>query len=165
MYCAYISGIVMILKAVLGLKKWGNMAGQQGQPGEFKGPLIHFSIGALLIWFPSTIDISMTSLFGDTTSFASGYNAYGRGSKLLGYLSSNASIATQWAQLADVLINILQFVGLLSFLKGWFILASLANQGGQQHNSVAKGLTHIIGGIFAINFINFITLINTSLLS
>jgi intracellular multiplication protein IcmC len=153
--CSYVGGVWMIIHALTMMKKFGNMS-MQAQPGELGGPLVQLVVGAVLIYLPSSTDIITSSLFGSSNSiFDSGggvnYSNVGYGSEILGYLPTD-SFAQQWAAMANTLVLYIQFVGLLSFVKGWFILSKSAGHGAQQ-GSVAKGVTHILGGIVAINFI------------
>lgn len=48
------------------------------------------------------------------------------------------------------ILGFVQFIGLLSFIKGWFVMNSI---GKRQDATLGKGLTHIIGGIFAMNVV------------
>lgn len=163
---SYIGGVWMIIHALTMMKKFGNMS-MQAQPGELGGPLIQLCVGAVLIYLPTSTDTFMTSLFGASDSiFGSGsggvnYSNAGSGAELLGYLPTD-SFAQQWASMANTLVLYIQFVGFLSFVKGWFILSKSGGQGGQQ-GSVAKGVTHILGGLVAINFIAAVNIISNTI--
>jgi hypothetical protein len=163
---SYIGGVWMIIHALTMMKKFGNMS-MQAQPGELGGPLIQLCVGAVLIYLPTSTDTFMTSLFGASDSiFGSGsggvnYSNVGSGSELLGYLPTD-SFAQQWASMANTLVLYIQFVGFLSFVKGWFILSKSGGQGAQQ-GSVAKGVTHILGGLVAINFIAAVNIISNTI--
>lgn len=152
---SYIGGVYMIIHALTMMKKFGNMS-MQAQPGELGGPLIQLVVGAVLIYLPTSTDALTNSLFGTSNSiFGSGgavnYSNAGNGAEILGYLPSD-SFAQQWAAMANTLVLYIQFIGLISFVKGWFILSKSAGHGAQQ-GSVGKGVTHILGGILAINFV------------
>ena len=153
---SFVAGVYMIIHALTMMKKFGNMS-MQAQPGELGGPLVQLVVGAVLIYLPSSTDTLANSLFGTSNSiFGSdsssvNYSNAGYGSELLGYVASN-SFAEQWASMANTLVLYIQFVGFLSFVKGWFILSKSGGHGTQQ-GTVAKGITHILGGIVAINFV------------
>lgn len=162
---SFAGGVYMIIHALTMLKKFGNMS-MQAQPGELSGPLMQLVVGAALIYLPSSTDALTASLFGSSNSlFGSGgsinYSNLGYGSEILGYLPSD-SFAQQWASMANTLVLYIQFVGLLSFVKGWFILSKSAGHGAQQ-DSFAKGITHILGGILAINFIAAVDVIKNTI--
>lgn len=160
---SFIAGIFMIMQALMAMKKFGNMSTQQMQPGEIGGPFMKFVVGAILIYLPTSTDILMNSIFGSYNSiFGSGtvnYQANGQGSALLTYMQgSGGGIGGQWAAMANTLVLYIQFLGLLSFIKGWFIISKSAGHGAQPGN-FGKGVTHIIGGIIAINFISVVNII------
>lgn len=152
---SFVGGVWMIIHALTMMKKFGNMS-MQAQPGELGGPLVQLVVGAVLIYLPSSTDTLTNSLFGSSNSIFAGssnanYSNAGYGSTLLGYVGSD-SFEQQWASMANTLVLYIQFVGFLSFVKGWFILSKSAGHGAQQ-GSVAKGITHILGGVVAINFV------------
>jgi intracellular multiplication protein IcmC len=162
---SYAAGIYMIIHALTLMKKFGNMS-MQAQPGELGGPLMQLVVGAVLIYLPTSTDALTNSLFGSSNSiFGSGssinYSNAGYGSEILGYLPTD-SFAQQWASMANTLVLYIQFVGLLSFVKGWFILSKSAGHGAQP-GTVSKGITHIIGGIIAINFISAVNIISNTI--
>jgi len=164
---SFTAGVFFIFQALVALKHFGGQIGATGQaqPGEFGGPLMKLLIGAILIYLPSSTDALTNSLFNTGSSlFGSGsinYQNLGSGSALLGY-GGASSFGQQWAALANTLVLYIQFIGLLSMLKGWFILANSAGHNAQQGN-VAKGFTHVIGGVIAMNFITAVNIIHNTI--
>jgi intracellular multiplication protein IcmC len=122
-------------------------------------------VGAVLIWLPTTSDVMTETFFGSSSTLFSGnsfdYSALGSGSQLLAY-STGSSLQAQWSAIADTLVLYIQFIGLIAFIRGWIII-SKATQTGAQPGSMSKGITHIIGGILAINFVQFIGLLQATL--
>lgn len=168
LYISYVAGVVMIINGLMMMKKLGNFATQQTQPGEVSGPLMKILIGAALIYLPSSTDIISHSLFQDSnTLFNNGtqanYNNLGSGSSLLGYTGGD-SLSQQWTAIANTLVLYIQFLGLLSFIKGWFIISSSAGHSSQP-GTTSKGVTHIIGGIVAMNFVGAINVIYNTVFS
>lgn len=157
---SFAGGIYMIFHALTMFKKFGNMS-MQAQPGELAGPMMQLLVGAVLIYLPTSSDILMSSLFGTSNSlFGDGsinYQNLGSGSSLLGY-ATGGNFSQQWAALANTLVLYIQFLGLLSFVKGWFILSKSVGQGSQP-DMKAKGITHVIGGIIAMNFVGAVNII------
>jgi hypothetical protein len=157
---SFAAGVYMIFHALTLFKKFGNMS-MQAQPGELSGPLMQIFVGTVLIYLPTSSDVLMNSIFGTTQSLfgfnSINYQNLGVGSSLLGY-ASGGGFAQQWAALANTLVFYIQFLGLLSFVKGWFILSKSVGQGAQP-DMKAKGITHIIGGIIAMNFVGAINVI------
>ena len=163
---SFCAGIFFIFQALTALKNFGHigMTGQ-AQPGEFAAPLTKLFIGAILIYLPSSTDAMTNSIFSTGASlFGTGsinYQNLGSGSTLLGY-GGVSGFGQQWAALANTLVLYIQFVGLLSMIKGWFILANSAGHSAQQ-GSVSRGFTHVIGGIIAMNFITAVNVINNTI--
>lgn len=164
---SFVVGIFLIFKALVMFKKFGTVAYGQAQPGEVGGPVLYIIVGAILIYLPTSTDILMNSLFGTTQSIFGGgridYQQLGTGQTLLGYTGSS-SLERQWADLANTLVLFIQLLGFLSFLKGWLIISKSATPGGAQQGGFAKGLTHIIGGIVAINFVGAMRVIKNTIL-
>ncbi len=165
---SFASGVYMIFNALTQMKKFGNMS-MQAQPGELGGPLMKLIVGTVLIYLPTATDAMTNSFFGDgggASLFGWGgstnYQNLGSGATLLNYGGGSDSFGQQWASLANTLVMYIQFLGLLSMLKGWFILSKSAGQGAQP-GSVGKGVTHIIGGIVAMNFVGVIGILNNTI--
>lgn len=132
---AYILGMVFILRGVYALKIYGEMRTMSSAQTNIKIPLMYFLVGAVLMFLPTTKDILLSSTFG-----------YGQ-ELPLNYGNSSPIWS---AQSTAIILSIVQFVGLVAFIRGWVMLANTVQHGGQQ-NTFGKALTHIIGGIFAIN--------------
>lgn len=167
---SYIAGVTFIFKGIVLFKKFGTTGMSQAQPGEFSGPLMKIIIGAILIYLPTSTDILMNSLFSTgsnifSTGSVAGLSDYtslsGAGSSLLGY-GTGDSLSATWQSLADTLVLYIQFLGLISFLKGWFIMSHSTGQGAQPGN-FSKGMTHVIGGIIALNFVGVVNIINSTI--
>lgn len=164
---SYMAGVYMIIHGLSMMKKLGNIStAYQAQPGELGGPLVSIFVGAVLIYLPSSTDTFMESIFGTTASiFGFGsdinYANLGQGASLLGYVGGD-TFQQQWASLANTLVLYIQFIGLLSFIKGWFIISKAAAPG-QQPGVMAKGITHIVGGIVAMNFVGAVNIISNTI--
>ena len=165
---SYVCGVYMIFHGLSEMRKLTNFMMAQSQSESLSGPILHIVVGAVLIWLPTSTDTFMNTLFGDSNSIFGGgagltsinYQAMGAGATLLSYLPGD-SVSLQWASIANTLVLYIQFLGLLSFIKGWFLVSKSAGAGGQQGN-FAKGLTHIIGGIIAINFVGVVNIISNT---
>jgi len=163
---SFVTGLFFIFKAISMMKKFGMMNTYGAQPGEFIGPITYLFVGVLLVWLPSTSSIMTATIFGSSAPdlFGQGsfdYTSLGTGSQLLAYIKGS-TLQAQWSAIADTLVLYIQFIGLIAFIRGWFIVAK-ATQPGHQPGSMGKGVTHIIGGILAINFVQFVHLFQATL--
>lgn len=153
-FISWIIGAFMIFKAVMMLRKFGQ---QQTSMHENTGPLVYLIVGAILVYIPSSTDVMLNSFFNTTNSIFDwgnniNYQQMGQGSDLLGYVSGQ-SLSAQWGDLANTLVLYVQFVGYLSFIKGWIMLSKMGSSQGSQQGAFTKGLIHIIGGVVAINVV------------
>jgi intracellular multiplication protein IcmC len=131
---SYVFGMAFIMRGVYALKVYGEGRSMMSSQASMKVPLIYLIAGSALMFLPTMKSVLLASTFGVTEQTP------------LSYYSSNPIWNEQAVQ---VLLQIVQLVGLISFVRGWFFLAHGAQQGGQ--STFGKAMTHIIGGIFAIN--------------
>ena len=159
---SYVAGIIMVMKGISGLRAFGSHA----KPGEMTGPLVYILVGTVLLYLPSTTDIVTKTIFGGGAGSVVGagqinLSALGSASTvLLSY--APVAIEGQWASLVDTVILYVQFIGFLAFIRGWIII-SHAGQQGSQPGTVAKGATHIIGGIIAVNFLPMVQIVHATI--
>ena len=67
-----------------------------------------------------------------------------------------------FSQLRGNAFVILQFIGLVAFIRGLVILTQLGGHGGQP-GTFARAMTHIIGGILCINMYDTVNMILVTL--
>ena len=58
--------------------------------------------------------------------------------------------------------NITQFVGYVAFIRGWILLLRIGEQGSQP-GAFAKAVTHIVGGLVAINIFGTVAVIQNTI--
>lgn len=80
-----------------------------------------------------------------TNTLAVGEN--GPGKLLINAGNIKGSAVTAQGLLA--IVTFIRLLGYIAFVRGWIIINDYAQ--GKQQASLAKGLTHLIGGVFAIN--------------
>lgn len=165
---SYAAGIGMIFRGLGLLKAFGMPLTQASRPGELAGPLVYIFVGAVLVYLPTTTDVLTHTIFGTNAGSVVdagrlNLSALGKASdKVLGY--APVAIEGQWANLVDTIILYVQFIGFLAFIRGWFIIAH-AGQPGVQPGSISKGITHIIGGIVAVNFLPMFEILHNTIFS
>jgi intracellular multiplication protein IcmC len=149
---AYIIGIWFAIKALLVLKAHTESRSQAaGGPTE---PIMYLFVAAMLIYFPSAFQMLMNTTFGY--------------SNVLAYAPNNTqmplinAVFGQDSPMGQALTIIIQIVGLISYIRGWLLLAK-AGGSGQQPGNVGKGITHIFAGILALNIIGTLQVISNTL--
>ena len=134
---AYLLGIMLIFRAMYHLKIYGELRTMMAAQGTgLKTPIMFIVAGASLIYLPTSFDILSTTIFNTS------------GATPLSYTDTGT---TGYAQAMTALLGFIQIVGLISFVRGWTIIAKSSSQG--QHASAGKGWTHIIAGVLAINIV------------
>jgi len=130
---AYVFGFFFILRAVYLLKVYGDMRTMMSQQANIKGAMLLMFIGVMLIYSPTAYHTMLLTVFNTTETSPLEYEA----------------VTSAWNQQAVFAVyGFVQLIGLISFIRGWVML-SQQGQGGQ--SQFGKAMTHIIGGLFAIN--------------
>ena len=145
---AYLVGIIFAIKALMALKQHGE-AKTMSQASSMKEPLFHLLVAGMLIYFPTGLDIMMNTTFG-----TSNIMAYGESTTLQSWFSDSS--------LGEALVTIVQTIGVFAFVKG-FILLARSSSHGQQAGGTGKALTHIFGGILAVNIVGTIEMVYNTL--
>lgn len=142
---AYIIGTYFVILGVIEMKHFGESRGMMSQEHGLKKPLLYFFVGAALIYLPSSIKTGTDTLWGGANSLA--------------YVPE---VGNAFSELRGNAFVILQFIGLVAFIRGLVIMTQLGGHGGQP-GTFARGMTHIIGGILCINMYDTVNMILVSL--
>jgi intracellular multiplication protein IcmC len=131
----YIIGFAFAVRGVYYLKNYGELRTMTATQTSLKIPIVFFIVSAVFLYIPTGYKVvSMTVL---------GY------SSPLAYSSATAGINPM---VLHAITGLISFIGLLSFVRGWLILVKHTEQPGGQA-TLGKALTHIIGGLLAINIL------------
>lgn len=151
---SYVTGLALVVRGVMMYRQLANQTMASAQRGEFAGPLVFIVVGAILVYFPSTLNTSLNTLFVGVDQ-----NSLSEASQMIGYQSLAG--VEHWQEIADVVVKYVKLVGLIAFVRGWIILSKMGHSGSQP-GSVGKGIIHIIGGVLLINIVDtFRMLANT----
>lgn len=130
---AYLFGVAFIFRGVYALKIYGEMRTQMSSHSSMRVPVTLLLVGTALLFLPTTKAIVLTTIFAYSDPMP------------LSYTPSNPLIDPQATQ---ALLQFVQLIGLISFVRGWILLSNTENRG---QSNFGKALTHIVGGIAAIN--------------
>ncbi len=133
---SYLMGLLFMVEAVYKLKVYGEQRSMMSAQTSLRGPITLIVVAAVLLWLPSSLHTFIMTAFGHQN--------------VLQWQSSPSNPLGQAGTYA--LIYLVQLIGLVSFIRGWVYLAQGA-QGGQGQHTTGKALTHIIGGLLAINVV------------
>jgi len=129
-YASYIIGLFLVINSIFKFSQLGS-----NQQLTAKTPITMFFVG-----------ISIFALTG-AVSMATATMAMGAGPGQILMPSAPAFGAATAAGLQGVFLFI-RLVGYIAFVRGWLLL----NQAGQgKEGTIGRGLTHIFGGVAAIN--------------
>jgi hypothetical protein len=149
-FFSFVAGIIFIMIGISRLVK-GAQEGARG-PGGI-GTMMSFAIGGALISYNEIMRAASTTLAGNeqTATYAE--------------MQYTTGMSTEEQQAAHAVISsILKFmiiVGLISFVRGLFIVRSVAE--GNQQASIMAAVTHIIGGALAVNLGPVLNAVQTTL--
>jgi len=132
---AYLSGWALVMFGIIKMKRLGSQ--QMMGHHIIMGPALAMILsGAALIYSPTMFQALNTSLFGSPD---------------ISPLAIGTTEIANWDVLVRDVEGFIQIVGLIAFIRGWFIMSKLGREGGSHQGGFGKGLTHIIGGVLAIN--------------
>lgn len=137
-FFAFCAGAILIM---IGISRFIKSA-QEGARGPLGlGTFMTFAIGGALISFNELVRAATTTLFSNPITLTNGTLAYTTG-----------MTAAEVQQAHTVISSIIKFmilVGLVSFVRGLFIIREVAE--GNHQASLMAGVTHIVGGALAVN--------------
>lgn len=137
----YIFGFILCIRGIYYLKVYGELRTMMATQSSLKVPVTYFIVAAVFIYIPSAYKLFLYTTFRTTSPLA--------------YTQINSSINPQ---VLNAIVGLVQLIGLFAFIRGWLILVAIAQQSGGQH-SFGKALTHIVGGIMAMNILGLTDLI------
>ncbi len=136
---SYLSGVLFIAMGVLKLRAYGQQTVMMSTHADARGPLIYIIVGTILVWFPHMVETGIYTLWGYGLDEANS----------LHYVETIGN--AEFQRVIEPVIAIVRVVGYIAFLRGWFMIAKMGQQGGSQPGTMSKAILHIIGGILAIH--------------
>ncbi|WLS01371.1 hypothetical protein [Shinella sumterensis] len=151
----FLLGIIMAINSIRGFARASetNAAGQGSLAGaSVWQPTVTLIIAVLLVSLSSAISAFLVSLFQqEETVAASEIFAYAP--EMLQPLDHEQSRTVVIA-----LLRIVQFIGLIGFIRGLFLMNKSAYRG-PYSGLFGQGFTHVIGGVLAMNIVQFLGMI------
>ena len=131
----FLSGLFFAFRALLLFKEYAGLAASGSANAKIKKPLVTLMVAVVFLYWPSIFHASMQTLFGTEHITPFAYSGI-RSKKYRLFLKSLGAIV--------------QFVGYISFLRGWLIFSTIGQQGAKQ-GELSRGIIHIIAGLLAVN--------------
>lgn len=140
-----IFGAIMIFYNMVKLAKFGSDA----QTNRLTPILFSLVIGAILMAFGHSMDVSLNTLFGGIGGY-DGLTRY----QTIAYAPGGAFSMERFDRAMNSVFIFLYIIGALSFTRGFFILKNAME--GQGQATKGQAFTHIISGTLLINMPGFI---------
>lgn len=138
---AFILGAAMIFYNMVKLAKFGS----DPKANTLTPILFSLAIGAMLMAIGQTMNVSLTTLFGNSELVK--YNS-------IAYEPGGSFDMTRFNRAMTAVFIFLQIIGALSFVRGFFILKNALEGSGQA--TKGQAYTHMIGGTLLWNMPAFI---------
>jgi len=143
---AFLSGLFMVVSGLIKASKSG------ADPKNYSPHIIltHIGFGAILLTIGNMLPVVVASLFGTEDVAKESALSWTKLENLVGPDSD----LTQFETAVTSALFFVQIIGVIAFVRGWLILKKVVE--GSGNASLTQGLTHIIGGVFAINIFEFL---------
>jgi intracellular multiplication protein IcmC len=146
--CAYVIGIAFAFKALYSLKVYGEQRTMMSSNASMKEPLSYLFVAGIFIFLPTGVGVFLNTTFGTDSIMA--YSA----------LPSAFDLTQENGGYA--LLQLLQLIGIIAFIRGWVLIARAGAQG-QQPGGVGKGLMHVFGGVLLMNIVYTLNIVYNTL--
>lgn len=134
---AYTSGFILIGIAFSRMKKFGHITAFMHNNSGIVKPALLALIGIVLMYTPSMLSVFYETLWG-----------YSSVQSTTSWVASKAS--SDWRLALQSVIGLVQVFGLISFIRGWFLLTKITSEQ-PQPGMTSKGIVHVVAGVLAIN--------------
>jgi len=141
-------GIYLIVRGLLKASKYGTDA----KTTSATSIVTNLLIGTFLCVLGQNIDMIRASVTGDTGSLTQ-FEALSWTS-----LQNTGVDVSHFRTAIKAALTFFQLVGLISFVRGWNVIRNAVEGVGQA--TVAQGITHIVGGVLAINIYLFMEIMD-----
>lgn len=136
--CFYLIGGIFAVKTGWEIKSVQESRGQH----TYAMAIVTFLTAVIFLYLPTAIDAFSNSMFDGVE---------GRVNPLA--MGGDGTTATFSAGIRAI-VQFVELVGLIAFGRGWFIMRALS-QGRSGEGAMGRGITHMVGGILAVNITTF----------
>jgi intracellular multiplication protein IcmC len=132
---SYTAGVCLVTMGIIKLKAFGHNTVMMSTQANAVVPMVYVMIGTMMIYFITVMNVGSSTLLGTRVAPLMGYSIYNE--------------ASPFSSVISVVVKIVQLVGYIAFLRGWFILMKLGSN--NSPGTMGKGLVHLLGGVLAAN--------------
>ena len=134
---SYTVGVFLLIRGLVKAAKHGT------DPRAYSLPAIlsNLVVGAALVTVGTSLDMMLATVFGGHGVTAGNVASW--------KFVTTAGASTSFITAITAALTFFQIIGIIGFIRGFLIIKNAIEGGGQA--TVAQGITHIIGGVLAIN--------------
>ena len=151
---AFLCGLWIMISGLMKASKYGF----DPKTNSITAIATNILFGALLISIGDNLNMIMSSVFGNTTVSISA----GAGASMVTSWTAvqNLGASPSFANAVGAALTFIQLIGVIAFVRGWLVLKKVAE--GSGNASMAAGITHIVGGVLAINIFVFLQIMDNT---
>ncbi len=143
---ALLSGLYMVVRGLMKASKYG----LDPKSNSIHSFLTYIGFGALLITIGDNLDMMLTSVFGTPDVAPETVINWSKLSALVG----GGGVSQRFIDAVNAALVFVQLIGAIAFVRGWLIMKNVVE--GHSNVTLAQGMTHILGGVAAINIYQFL---------
>ena len=143
-------GLFMIVRGLVKASKYGF----DPKTNSINSIVSCLVFGALLMTVGDNLNYMLTSVFGSSTITT----ATGGSVLSWAFVSALGAGSAQFANGIAAALGFVQIIGTIAFVRGWLVLKKAVDGNGQA--TLAQGITHIVGGVLAINIMTFLQIMD-----
>lgn len=140
----YLMGLFFALRSIYIFKEYGEMRVMMSSQTDVRKPLMYLFLALILLYAPYVAAQAVVTLFNTHQL------------QPFSYLSGISG--ADFKKVVKLVGAIIQFIGFIAFVRGWLLISRTAQQNAQP-GTFAKGFTHIVAGVLALNIYGTIGII------
>jgi intracellular multiplication protein IcmC len=144
----YLIGLGIIFSSLMQLKKFGQRSAMMQSQASLLGPICRLFLGVIVMYLHEFLNIVYQTTWGENVG------------DVLDLQSKTTDTGID--SIVKPMAGFIQFIGLIAVIRGFMVLQRTASESGNQPGQLSKGFTHIVGGVFAINILGLVHLIEGS---
>jgi hypothetical protein len=142
-------GVYLVIRGLIKASKYGT------DPRAHSVPVImaNLIVGTILYTVGTNLDSMLATLFGDNGVWDNGI--------VTSTIAADFGEDTgPFQQAVAAALDFVRIIGTIAFIRGWIILKDSVE--GQGQKTVSQGMTHILGGVLAINIDRFLAVMDST---
>lgn len=145
---AFVVGLVFIVRGLMKGAKYG----LDPRANSVTHIMSNLLIGTVLVTVGQTLGAVLGTVFGDSSVHQSIVD--------WAFIDELGDGTERFKEAIKYALVFFQLVGMIAFIRGWLIVKSAVEGNGQA--TMAQGITHIIGGVLAINIFYFLKVMDAT---